>query len=159
MNKSDFVRYVTETLKQNDVRKKVTIPKHKFYISDEEGHTREFSVTESDKNILFTVSDIESILDTILDGIIEVVRCGDSLRFTGFGTFGVKYRQPRLTKNVGTGETVYVEGRYVPKFSFGQDFRRGAKMYNDAAGDDDEESDSIAETIAEVEEDSSDGNS
>jgi nucleoid DNA-binding protein len=46
----------------------------------------------------------------------EAVMKNDRVELRGFGTFGVKHRLPKKARNPGTGETIYLEERYVPTF-------------------------------------------
>ena len=57
----------------------------------------------------------------------DAIQHGDTVCMHGFGTFGLKYRKPRKSRL--NGEEMVIPGRYVPKFSFGNDMRRCAKLF------------------------------
>ena len=74
MNKKDLVSRVSEILRENDLRKPVKIKKHKFRIIDEEGNTADFTVKRADKQVIYTVDDINKIIDACIDAILESIR-------------------------------------------------------------------------------------
>lgn len=129
MNKKDFIRCVSDLLRTNDIKKPVSIPKQVFHISDNEGNSKDFTIKKTDKSVLYTRDDVAAIVDACLYVIQELLKRGEPISFHGFGTLGLNYRKPRATKCVGTEEDVVIKGRYVPKFSFGNDLRMCAKIY------------------------------
>lgn len=129
MNRKEFVRGITSYLRNNNLRKAVSLPKQIFHISDNEGNTKDFIVRKTDKTVLYTVEDIEAIIDAFINVISDALKRGESISIRGFGTFGLKYRKPRATKKLGTNEWIDIDARYVPKFSFGNDLRMCAKLY------------------------------
>ncbi len=129
MNKKDFIRCVSDLLRTNDIKKPVSIPKQVFHISDNEGNSKDFTIKKTDKSVLYTRDDVAAIVDACLYVIQDSLKRGEPISFHGFGTLGLNYRKPRATKCVGTEENVVIEGRYVPKFSFGKDLRMCAKIY------------------------------
>lgn len=129
MNKIDFIKCVSDVLRTNDIKKPVSIPKQVFHISDDEGNSKDFTVKKTDKSVQYTKDDVTAVVDACLYVIQESLKRGEPINFRGFGTLGLNYRKPRATKCVGTKEDVVIEGRYVPKFSFGNDLRMCAKIY------------------------------
>lgn len=129
MNRKEFVRSITSYLKNNNLRKAVSLPKQIFHISDNEGNTKDFIVRKTDKTVLYTVEDIEAILDACIYVISDSLKRGEPISIRGFGTLGLKYRKPRATKKLGTDEWIDIDARYIPKFSFGNDLRMCAKLY------------------------------
>lgn len=67
--------------------------------------------------------DIERIVNTILDEIIAALARGDRVELRGFGAFTVKHRAARQGRNPRTGETVFVDEKFVPFFKTGKDLR------------------------------------
>lgn len=129
MNRMDLVRAATNVLRQNDIKKPISIPKQVFYISDDEGNTKEFYVKKRDKTAIYTVNDVSAVVDAVLSVIEDTLKRGESVSVQGFGTLYLKYRSPRVTKKFGTDEDLIIEGRYVPKFAFGNNLRMCAKVY------------------------------
>lgn len=64
--------------------------------------------------------DVERIVNTIFDRIIEAMASGDRVELRGFGAFSVKKRDARLGRNPRTGESVAVEEKHVPFFKTGK---------------------------------------
>lgn len=129
MNKKEFVSKVAETLRENNMRKPVSVQKHTFHISDDEGNTADFNIKQRDKNVLYTVDDAENVVDACLAVIVDALKNGEEINIKGFGRLGVHYRAARRTKEPGTNEWCEVEARYVPKFYFGTELRMAAKLY------------------------------
>lgn len=64
--------------------------------------------------------DVERIVNTIFDEIIEAMARGDRVELRGFGAFSVKKRDSRTGRNPRTGESVAVEQKHVPFFKTGK---------------------------------------
>lgn len=64
--------------------------------------------------------DVERIVTTIFDRIIDAMANGDRVELRGFGAFSVKKRDARLGRNPRTGEAVQVEEKHVPFFKTGK---------------------------------------
>lgn len=129
MFRKDLVRRAAAILREKDVRKPVSIPKQVFHISDDEGNTRDFIIKKTDKRVIYTAEDVEAVIDACLEAIKEALRDGDCVSIKSFGSLGLKYHKPKTLRHVGTGESVEVAGHYLPKFSFGNDLRVCAKVF------------------------------
>jgi integration host factor subunit beta len=64
--------------------------------------------------------DVEKIVNTIFEEIIEALARGDRVELRGFGAFSVKRRDARVGRNPRTGEAVQVEEKAVPFFKTGK---------------------------------------
>jgi len=64
--------------------------------------------------------DVERIVGTIFDEIVEAMAEGKRVELRGFGAFSVKKREARTGRNPRTGETVDVEEKHVPFFKTGK---------------------------------------
>ena len=64
--------------------------------------------------------DVERIVNTIFDSIIEAMARGDRVELRGFGAFSVKKRDARLGRNPRTGDAVQVDEKHVPFFKTGK---------------------------------------
>ncbi|MBR9844168.1 MAG: integration host factor subunit beta [Rhodobacteraceae bacterium] len=64
--------------------------------------------------------DVERIVNTIFEEIIDAMARGDRVELRGFGAFSVKKRDARVGRNPRTGETVQVEEKHVPFFKTGK---------------------------------------
>ena len=63
-----------------------------------------------------TKVETEIVINGIMNTIISALENNKRVELRGFGTFGVKKRDPRKARNPGTVETVYLPERYVPTF-------------------------------------------
>jgi nucleoid DNA-binding protein len=129
MNKKSFIREISDVLKENNIKKPMRTPKKVFHITDDEGNSKDFVIKATDKSAIFTTNDIENIIDAAIHVIEEALKSGDEVNIHGFGNLHLIYRQPRTLKAVGTEDTITVDGHYIPKFSFGNDLKLCAKMY------------------------------
>ena len=66
-------------------------------------------------------SDIERIINTIFDEIIDSLAKGNRVELRGFGAFSVKKRNARRGRNPRTGEIVSVAEKRVPFFKTGKE--------------------------------------
>lgn len=74
----------------------------------------------ADENPHLYQRDVERIVGTIFDEIIEAMAKGNRVELRGFGAFSVKKREARVGRNPRTGESVPVEEKYVPFFKTGK---------------------------------------
>lgn len=129
MTKKDLIKDVAAVLKQKDVRKPVYAHRQVFHISDDYGNKKDFVVSKKGRGVMYTVDDVETIIDYTLAVIEEALKRGEPITIRGFGTLAIKYRKARATRNMQTGERIAVEGRYLPKFQFGSELRECAKYF------------------------------
>ena len=64
--------------------------------------------------------DVEKIVNTIFEEIIDAMAQGDRVELRGFGAFSVKQRDARTGRNPRTGDAVDVEEKHVPFFKTGK---------------------------------------
>lgn len=64
--------------------------------------------------------DVERIVTTIFDAIINAMADGNRVELRGFGAFSVKKRDARQGRNPRTGESVSVDEKHVPFFKAGK---------------------------------------
>ncbi len=76
--------------------------------------------------------DVERIVNVILDEIIASLARGDRVELRGFGAFTVKHRAARQGRNPRTGETVFVEEKFVPFFKTGKELRERLNRDHDS---------------------------
>ncbi len=63
-----------------------------------------------------TKVETETVLSGIFTTIIDALARNERVELRGFGTFGVKHRQPKKARNPGTGGEIQLPERYVPTF-------------------------------------------
>ncbi|MBT8476669.1 MAG: integration host factor subunit beta [Silicimonas sp.] len=74
----------------------------------------------ADENPHLYQRDVERIVNTIFEEIIEAMSHGDRVELRGFGAFSVKKRDGRTGRNPRTGESVQVKEKHVPFFKTGK---------------------------------------
>lgn len=67
--------------------------------------------------------DIEEAIKLIFAKMIESLEAQDRIEIRSFGSFSLRYRQPREGRNPKTGEKVALLGKYVPHFKPGKALR------------------------------------
>ncbi len=64
--------------------------------------------------------DVERIVATIFNEIIDAMAEGNRVELRGFGAFSVKKRDARVGRNPRTGDSVSVDEKHVPFFKTGK---------------------------------------
>lgn len=85
----------------------------------------------ADENPHLFQRDVERIVNTVFDEIIEAMARGERVELRGFGAFSVKHRDARIGRNPRTGESVDVEEKSVPFFKTGKLLRDRLNGNND----------------------------
>ncbi len=67
--------------------------------------------------------DVEAIVNTVFDAMIDALRDEQRIEIRGFGSFAVKVREPRTGRNPKTGQRVDVPLRRAPYFTVGKELR------------------------------------
>jgi len=69
------------------------------------------------------LKDVESGVKELLEYMAQSLADGDRIEIRGFGSFSLHFRAPRTGRNPKTGESVELEGKYVPYFKPGKELR------------------------------------
>lgn len=69
------------------------------------------------------LDEVEQIVDTFFDAIVEQLARGGRVELRGFGAFSTRARDSRMGRNPRTGETVEVKAKKVPYFKPGKEMR------------------------------------
>ena len=80
------------------------------------------------KNTSLTKADSEKAINCVFKGITGALSKKEEARFTGFGSFSVIDRAPRVGRNPKTGEQVRIPPRRSVKFCPGQALKQ--KFFN-----------------------------
>lgn len=67
--------------------------------------------------------DVEEAVRTLLELMSVALAAGERIEIRGFGSFSLHYRPPRSGRNPKTGESVALDGKYVPHFKPGKALR------------------------------------
>ncbi|WOG30195.1 integration host factor subunit beta [Endozoicomonas sp. 8E] len=77
----------------------------------------------TDQQDQLSVKDVELAIKSILEQMSQSLSCGTRVEIRGFGSFSLHYRAPRVGRNPKTGDSVVLNGKYVPHFKPGKDMR------------------------------------
>ena len=67
--------------------------------------------------------DAEAAIDALLETITEAMKEGQSISFSGFGSFSTAIRPARSVRNPRTGEAIELEETKVVKFKVGKNLK------------------------------------
>lgn len=70
-----------------------------------------------------SIKDIELSVKTMLEQMAQALSIGERIEIRGFGSFSLHYRAPRTGRNPKTGESVQLQGKFVPHFKPGKELR------------------------------------
>lgn len=135
MNRKEFAKAIVERLQEKGERKPVRTPGHVFHITDNYGNKKDFVAKPEQHTECYTEVDVKKIIDAGVAVIKEALAHGQVVSISGFGSFGLKWRKARNTKDLSTGKEITINPRYVPRFSFGNDLRMCGKLYELSLGD------------------------
>lgn len=129
MNRKEFVRRVSDSLKDRGIRKEVKFPEHILRLSDGDKINKKITVPRITQTPYYTVKDVDAILGACLQEIERAMCNGEEVSFFGYCTLGVHRRAARSTKIPGTNQYVEVAERMSPKAYFGKYLRMAARVY------------------------------
>jgi integration host factor subunit beta len=67
--------------------------------------------------------DVEDAVKALLEQMSEALSSGERIEIRGFGSFSLHFRPPRMGRNPKTGDSVPLDGKYVPHFKPGKELR------------------------------------
>ena len=67
--------------------------------------------------------DAEMAASAILTAISHTLTVGQRVEIRGFGSFSLHFRAPRVGRNPKTGDSVSLDGKFVPHFKPGKELR------------------------------------
>lgn len=77
-----------------------------------------------------TKKEIDIVLTTTLETIVEVVSSGEKMTFVGFGSFEARERKEKIGRNPRTGEKICIPASRIPTFSVGKFFKEKVNSVN-----------------------------
>ncbi len=72
---------------------------------------------------MLMAKDVELAVKTMVEQMSAVLESGGRIEIRGFGSFSLHFRAARVGRNPKTGESVTLEGKYVPHFKPGKDLK------------------------------------
>ncbi len=82
----------------------------------------------ADKLNHLAAKDVEQAIKEILEMMAHTLSKGERIEIRGFGSFSLHYRAPRVGRNPKTGESVELDGKYVPHFKPGKELRERVNL-------------------------------
>ena len=70
-----------------------------------------------------STKDVELAVKLMIDHMAKSLAVGERIEIRGFVSFSLHYREPRKGRNPKTGDSVELEGKYVPHFKPGKELR------------------------------------
>ena len=83
------------------------------------------------ENPHLTRTDVERVVNTLLESMTTALERGGRVELRGFGAFSVRGRPARTGRNPRTGEAVEVEAKAVPFFKSGKELRERLNLQGD----------------------------
>lgn len=77
----------------------------------------------SDEFTQMQARDVELSVKEMLEFMAQTLQKGERIEIRGFGSFSLHYRDARVGRNPKTGESVQLEGKFVPHFKPGKELR------------------------------------
>jgi integration host factor subunit beta len=68
-------------------------------------------------------NDVHQAINELIKMMSNSLATGERIEVRGFGSFSLRYLQPRTVRNPASGETINISGRYAPHFNPGKEFR------------------------------------
>lgn len=127
-----LARDVAAIMREHGIKKRIPAAKHTLHVTDDEGNRADFVIKRVDTPVAYSIEDVETILKNCIVAIETALQLGENISIRGFGKLEVKYREARRTKDIETGEWIDIEGRYVPKFTYGNELRTVARLYENS---------------------------
>ncbi|WP_426416601.1 integration host factor subunit beta [Aestuariirhabdus sp. LZHN29] len=82
----------------------------------------------AEKQRQLSVKDVELAIKTVLEQMSQTLAVGERIEIRGFGSFSLHFRAPRIGRNPKTGNSVRLEGKYVPHFKPGKELRERVNL-------------------------------
>ena len=79
------------------------------------------------KKVRLSKAQTGRVMDAALDEVTGLLKRGDSIALTGFGTFLVTKRKARRGRNPRTGATMNIPASTVPRFRPGKHLKASVK--------------------------------
>ena len=64
-----------------------------------------------------------TVVDSVLNTVVDTVAAGEAVALLGFGTFSVKHRDARMGRNPATGKSMKFAASNTPVFKAGKAFK------------------------------------
>lgn len=138
MNKKELIAAAVDLLKENDIRKPVTLASETFRVTQEStGDDAAFTVRRKDKQLSYTHRDVQNILDVLLCLAEDAVKRGEPINIRGFGTLETKHVAARRVREPQEEIWHDIPECFRPKFRPGFQLLAAARAHGLLMADDD----------------------
>ncbi len=72
--------------------------------------------------------DVELAVKCMIEQMSQALASGERIEIRGFGSFSLHFRPPRVGRNPKTGDSVELNGKYVPHFKPGKELRERVNL-------------------------------
>ena len=72
--------------------------------------------------------DVELAVKCMIEQMSQALASGERIEIRGFGSFSLHVRPPRVGRNPKTGDSVELNGKYVPHFKPGKELRERVNL-------------------------------
>jgi len=131
MNKPGLISKTAELLRANGVKKAVSVPDGVFYVVDDNGNKKKFTVSVPDREVNYTIKDVSNILDGILAVTEDCIKHGEPVHIYGLGALRLKKRAAGMMKLPDKDEWHEVPEHYIPYFKVGEIIKQAARLYEE----------------------------
>lgn len=66
----------------------------------------------------------EIVVEGFISCVMDALCNNENIEIRGFGTFKNNIKKPRKARNPKTGETVFLDTRYIPMFKVSKEFKK-----------------------------------
>ena len=130
MNKKELVAAVAERLRVNDIRKQVKTKSEIFrVIQEDSGDEAVFTIDRKDRRVIYSMEDVQNILDAAIDVVIDSIRRGESVNVRGLGALSTVRVAARRTKEPEADIWHDIPEMTRPKFRAGFQLAAAARAF------------------------------
>lgn len=72
-----------------------------------------------------TKIEVKAVVEGFMLAVADALKKGDSVDLRGFGSFKVRQRAARKSRNPATNEVIHIDARHIPVFKPSRDLRDG----------------------------------
>ncbi|KMT66514.1 integration host factor subunit beta [Catenovulum maritimum] len=76
-----------------------------------------------------SIKEVELGIKELIDHMADSLANGERIEIRGFGSFSLHYRAPRVGRNPKTGDSVELDGKFVPYFKPGKELRERVNAF------------------------------
>lgn len=130
MNKPQLVSKAGEVLRNNGVKRSVSVPDCVLYVMDDLGNKKKFTVSVPDREVSYTNKDVANVLDAVFAVVEDAIKHGEEVHLYGMGSLKLSKREAGMMQVPGRDEWFEVPEHYIPYFKIGDVIKHAARFYD-----------------------------